>query len=408
MKNIVILGAGFGGLRAAMDISRKLTELKLLDKYRVMLVDRNDCHLYTPFLYLLAAASEELPRSTCTYDTSSLMKGSSVRFMQSEVASLDLMNGDVHLKTGEEIRADFLVIAMGSETNYFGIPGLKEHAQELKTVQSALRVRETLKQAFAKGGDVKIVAGGAGPNGIELATELRLWANKEEKKNQNLRVSISIVEALPTVLMGMDPRVQKSAAKRLADLGIELKLNAKIVSVSEKEIAIDGGAKIPFDVFVWTGGIKTPDAVTQLPIQKEPHGKPVPQPSLACLPGTPDLKLGPMVYGIGDSVCFVNPKTQRPVPAVAHIAILEGGIAAHNLIEQIKTAEIPGYKPQLTSYVPKEYPYIIVAGGSWAVAKLGPFVFSGLLGWTFEKLVELKYLSSIMPFMSALKKSLFG
>ncbi|HUZ93230.1 MAG TPA: NAD(P)/FAD-dependent oxidoreductase [Candidatus Paceibacterota bacterium] len=403
MKNIVILGAGFGGLRAAMDISKELRRLKLLDAYAVTLVDHNDCHLYTPMLYKLAASPENPSRNACSYDVSALIKGYPIRFVESEIAAIDLINGDLHLKAGEEIRADYLVLALGSETNFFGIPGLKENSLQLKTVDGAMAIHEKIKAIFARGGNVKIVAGGAGPNGIELAAEVRMWANKEEKRNPNLRVSVSIVEALPQVLTGMDSQVQKIAAHRLARLGVEVMLGAKIVSVSDKEISIDGGEKIPFDAFVWTGGVKTPDILTQLPLQKEPHGKPVAQASMTCLPATPDLKLAPMIYAIGDSVCFMNPKTGHPMPAVAHVAILEGSVAARNLVEEIKKTEFPNYQLQITDYVPSDYPYVVVAGSGWAVARIGPFVFSGWPGWAFESLVELYYLLSIMPFVAAVK-----
>lgn len=401
-KSVVVLGAGFGGLRVAMDVAKSLRALKLLEKYEVILVDRNDCHLYTPLLYKLAAAPET-QRETCTYDTSSLVKNLPVKFVQNEIAALDLPNGTIHLKNGDDIHADYLVIALGSETNYFGIAGMKENALQLKSAENAMQIRDAVTKAFAKGGNIRIAIGGGGPNGIELAAEIRTWGNIAEEENKNLHVKVSLVEAMPTVLTGFAPKVIGVAMKRLKKLGVTVNLGTKITAVSENEIGIDNASPIPFDVFIWTGGIKTPDMVTGMPVAKEPHGKPLATSAMVCAPGTPDLKLAPMIYGLGDSVCFMNPKTGRPVPAVARAAILEAGVAAHNVVEEIKKAETEKYTIKNSSYIPSDYPYVIPIGENWAVAKIGPIIFWGWPGAMFEKIVALHYLAGVMPLDDAFK-----
>jgi NADH dehydrogenase len=404
-KSIVILGAGFGGLRAAMDIARGLKHLKFLDKYEIILIDRNDCHVYIPLLYKVAASPDPHFDARCAYKIAGLVKRLPIQFLQTEVVSLDLANGDIHMKNGNVLRADYLVIALGSETNFFGIAGMQEHALQLKTLETATAIRAAVEKAFSKGGDVKIIAGGAGPNGIELASEIRGWADRAEEANPALKVSVSIVEALPTILNGLDQRVAKIAAKRLGKLNIAVTLNAKITSVAERSLTIDdgkgGATTLPFDVFVWTGGVRTPAILTELPIAKDQRGRPLAKGNMVCPAGTPDLKLAPMIYGIGDSVCFMNPKTGRPTPAVAHVAILEGRIAARNLIEEIKHAEYPSHSPSTESYLPGDYPYVIPIGEGWAVAKFGPFILRGWFGWAFERLIELNYLRTIMPLRAA-------
>ena len=316
----------------------------------MVLIDRSDCHTFIPLLYKVAARPEAEHENNCSYDISTLVKDFPISFMQDEIISPDVASGMVTLKSGRTIHADYLVIALGSETNYFGIPGLKEHALQLKTTETALEVRAAAAAAFAKGGEVKIIAGGGGPNGIELAAELRQWANQEEKNNPSLQVSVSIVEAMPTVLPGFDLRIVSMAMRRLAKLNITVMAGMKIASVSENSISVGDAMNpnaitIPFTILVWTGGTKTPELLAGVPVAKEPRGKPMAQNDMECLPGTPDLKLAPMVYAVGDNVCFINPKTQKPVPAVAHAAFVEGEIAAHNLLEEIKKAEKPGDRP---------------------------------------------------------------
>ncbi len=426
-KSIVVLGAGFGGLRAAMDIAKGLRQLHFSDKYEVLLVDQNDCHLFIPFLYKIAAGADDHFELKCTYTIATLIKDLPIRFVQDEVASLDVAKGEIILKSRGGLHADYLIIALGSNTNFFGIPGMEKNALHLKTVASAIAIREAIEKAFAKssaasGGEnkkVKIVAGGAGPNGIELAAEIREWANRAEKKDPNLRVSVSILEALPEILNGIDGGVVEIASRRLKKLKIPVMLNAEILNISENEITIKDGsgvrnnvsatdhAKIPFDIFIWTGGVKPPDMLAQLPIAKDHRGRPLAQSDMACpvlaADGAPDTAPAPMIYGIGDNVCFINQKTGKPVPAVAHVAILEGRIAARNLIETIKHAEFPTHPPAIESYRPTDYPYVIPIGEGWAVAKFGPFIFSGALGWAFARVIELNYLMMIMPLAQAWK-----
>ncbi len=400
-KRVVVLGAGFGGLRVSLLVVNKLASLGLLSKYEVVLVDHSDCHLFTPVLYKLAADPHHPPE--CTYDTSSLIKGKPIRFFEGEVKALDLEHGDVQMATGETLKGDFFVIALGSETNYFGIPGLKESSLPLKTADHAVAIRSGLAKLLTGSGERKIVIGGAGANGIELAAEIKMWSNEAEHDNKGLRVTVSMLEASPTVLMGLDPRVQAIAMKRLAMLGVEVSTNAKIVGVAAKEASLDGGKKIPFDLFAWTGGVKTPDIVTQFPLEKEPHGRPTVHEDMECLPAPADLKLHAMVYGVGDSVCFMDPATDRPVPAVARAAILEANVVANNLVEEIKKAESPNYDLKIKNFIPSEYPYVIPIGKHWAVAKFGPAVFSGWPAWIFARLIEVKYLLSIMPPWKAFK-----
>ncbi len=418
-KNIVILGSGFCGLRSTMDIAKNLTHLKLIDKYQITLIDRNDCHIFIPLLYKVAGSPMPEHEDNCSYNISDLLQGLPVQFIQGEIISPDITSGDIALKDGRSIHADYLIIALGSETNYFGIEGLKDHALQLKTLESAIRIRQVVSDAFAKGGDIRIVAGGGGPNGVELASELRLWANMAEKNNPNLHVAVSIVEAMPSVLPGFDADIIGIAARRLKWLGIPIMTNMKISSVGTNAImstsptsfaTTESAASVPnapvmFDVLIWTGGTKTPDSLTSIPVQKDPRGKPMARHGMELSPSSPELKLAPMVYAIGDNAFFMNEKTQRPIPTVAHAAINEGIVAAHNLVEEIKKMEMPTRLPKPQIYAPDNftYAYVIPIGERWAVAKIGPIVISGWLGWQAGRFIELNYLMSIMPFGKALK-----
>jgi NADH dehydrogenase len=382
-KNIVILGAGFGGIAAALRIAKRLKKLALAPSYRVTIIDRNDDQLYTPVLYEYAAAagSNESPMSL-KLDIRSLIANLPITFMKGEVEKIDLTNGDIHLKSGERVKAEYLVIALGSEINHFGIPGLAEHSIPLKTFNDAKRIRETLEKLLKTAPKPHIVVGGAGANGIELAAQIKFLHPK---------TAVTLVEAMPDILPGFTGSIIQLIRKRLTKLGIAVTVNSKITSVEPGLVKLDGGSTIPFDLLAWTGGIKTPDLVSKLPLQND-HGKPVAQSCMDCVPQTPDLKLYPMVYGLGDSVCAYNEKTKRPLPATAPVALSQAKIVAHNVIEEIRKAEVYGYIPKNKDYKAKEFPYVIPVGGRSAIAKIGPFLITGFAGWLFKKIVELDYL----------------
>jgi len=392
-KNIVILGGGFGGIVAALRVGKGLRQVGLTEKYGVTVIDRNERQAYTPVLYEHAAApKDEKEPNNITLDIARLLKGLPVDFMKGEVAEIDLMNGDVHLKTGGEIKAEFAIIALGSEVNYFGIPGMAEHATPLKTFADAERIRAALQGLLAQNKTPRVVIGGAGPNGIELAGQI---------KHLHPQCDITIVEAMPEILPGFAPRMVKLARKRLTRLGIKIAVNSKIASVETNAIKLGEGADVPFDLMVWTGGVKAPDLVSKLPLRAE-RGKPVAEFGMGCVPQTPDLKLYPMVYVIGDSVCFYDSKTGKPMPTVAPVAIEQAEVVAHNVLEEIKKAEQPAYTVMTKNYSAQEYPYVIPIGGHWAAAKIGPVFMTGYPGWIFKRFVELDYLITVMPFFTAL------
>ncbi len=414
MKKIVVLGAGFGGLKTASLISKKLEQLELLEKYGVILIDKNDRQIYTPLLYEVATTSKETAslshlHKVATYNIKSLIKERSINFIQAEVVSMDLIEGDIHLADGTEIISDFLVIALGSETNYFGIAGLEENSLPLKTFGDAIAVRDNVLNLIESGkSGINVLIGGGGPTGVELASELKVWCGEPERTQSKCRLNVSIIEAQPSILGGLHPKVISLAEKRLKKLGVEIVLGEKVVSATKNKVILRSGKTMPFDILIWAGGIKSPGILGKLPLHAETQGKPIAGEGMECLPQTPDLKLRSKIYGLGDSICFYDPKNDKPIPAVARAAIVQAGVVAHNIIEEIKKTESTNYQLQTTNYLPREYPYVVPVGGKYAIAKIGPFVISGFWGWMAKGLVELNYLLSIMPFWSALKIWLKG
>jgi NADH dehydrogenase len=403
-KNVVVLGAGFGGLRAAKLIAKKLRRLRLLDRYEVFLIDRSEHHTYTPLLYEVATTSKETANacklhSVATYPVKTLLGRLPVTFLQKELTALDLVEGDLHFADGEKVVFDHLVIALGAETNYFNIAGLKEYALPLKTFNDAIHIRDSIwTLALERQGHIRIVIGGGGPTGVELGGELKAWCGELEKEFRACKLEVILVEGNPTILPGFEPRVITHATDRLKALGVEIINGERIASVQKDVVFLTSGRALPFDVCLWSGGVKAPSVLTGMPLQAEPKGRPIAQGVMECLPQTPDLKLHSKIYGLGDSVCFNHPVTGKPIPSVARAALSQATVVAHNVVADIKAVEFPtkSLKLKAQSYVPHEYPYVIPIGGKYALAKVGPFLIKGFFGWVLKGLVELNYLLSVM------------
>ncbi len=402
MKNIVILGAGFGGLKTAFDLAKGLRRHGLEKEYEISLVDRNSYHTYTPTLYEIATTSKETAnyvglKNIVAFDIARLTGGSGINFIKAEIKELDLIGGDVHFANGTSLRCEYLVLALGSEPNYFGIPGLKENSLAFRTFIDALKIRDSVLELVSANENSKILIGGGGSSGVELAGEIEEWLGEIKKEPGKHTAEVVIIEGGPTVLPGFSPKVISLARKRLEKLGVVLKLNEMIEKVIAGKVMLKGGGEETFDLLIWAGGIKASPIASSLPLKIEQRGRIEVAGAMECLPQSPDLKLYGKIYGLGDLICFYDQRTGKPIPGVARAAILQAGIISKNILNEIR-----GIKNR-AEYRPMTYPYVIPIGGKWAIAQIGPVVLRGLKGWVIKGLIELNYLLSIMPWWQAVK-----
>ncbi len=381
-NTVAILGGGFGGLRTALDLARGLRKNGLAERYKTVLIDRSPFHVYTALLYKYAARTD-FPREALAQPFKDLVSGTSLEFTEDSLAGLDLEKGLLKLGSGRELHAGYIVLAPGSETNWFGITGLKENSLPLKTLDDAEKIRARAK-LLAPG--AKALVGGGGPTGLELAAELRKARGFE----------VAVVEAMPTLLPGFRPGLQKAAAKRLRKLGVEVLLNEPVMEVKPDAALTKTGKKLPFDLFVWTGGTEIPAWVKNLPLQTEAKGRLMPDAGMECLPQSPDLALTSSVYALGDAVC-VHMKDGSAMPGVARAAIQEGKVAAENVLKDILAAEGLAKESRHATYHPMHYPYVLPLGGHYAIGNIGPVILKGLPAWLFKEAIEMNYLISILP-----------
>ncbi len=416
-KTIVILGGGFGGVQAALSIGRSLRRRKLSEKYQVVLVDKNTYHTFSPTLYEVATttdyvASNSQLKRIVTFSLKEICAGLPIDIHQGKVTSISAATSELIFESGTVLAYNWLVVAVGSQVNFFNIPGLAEHSLPLKSFADALRIRERIitHVEHEQRPAVRVIIGGGGPTGVELAGEIKNLLHELPRVCKGeCSDSVTIIDGGATILSAFHPGIIKKAVSRLNTLEIQRMNNERIQSVEKDAVVLQSGARIAYDVLLWTGGVTAHDLTRNIQIKKDPTGTRIlASHDMRCMPESEDLHITSRIYGIGDAVCFIDPATNRPVPGVARAAVVQGSIAAHNIIQEILAEEDKTHAITIRRYHPWQYPYILPIGGKYAIAKFGPIIYGGLLGWITKGLVEFAYLLSIYPFSRALYYWLHG
>ncbi len=327
--NIVILGAGYGGIMTTVRLQK---ELKAEDA-NITLVNKNDYHYQTTWLHESSAGT--LHHDKVRIPINDLIDYNRVNFVQDTVLSIDPEDQRVQLEEGE-LTYDYLVIALGFETATFGIEGLLENAYSITNINSSRLIREHIERNFALYNNepedredlLTIVVGGAGFTGIEFLGEIanRVPELCEEYDIPREKVRIINVEAGPTALAGFDPELVEYAMNRLEEKGVEFRISTMIKKVTEDGIVVekdDEQEMIPSKNVVWAAGV-TGNSIVQESGFEVNRGKSPVRPDLR----TPDYD---NVFVVGDCAVLINPETERPYPPTAQIAIQMAETTARNL-----------------------------------------------------------------------------
>ena len=400
LKKIIIVGAGFGGITAALKLSNLLGSFK--KEYEIIIIDRYHYQLYTPALYEIAAipsskTSDLSFKSEILIPIDDIIKNKPIKFICDEFIGLDVKEKKIILEKGRNFEYEFLILALGSETNYFSIPGLREFSFPLKTFANAIKLRDKIEEKLEKKDKLKIVIGGAGTSGVELAAEFVNFvcslkkADGEKKHKTNLcEVEFILIESSPEILPGLEAWVIKKTKKRLAYLGVKVKTGYFIESATETEINFKDGAKETYDILIWTGGAKGPEILKN-------YDFPLSEKEALKVDNYLCVKEQENIFAVGDNCTFFNSKTQKPLVWNVPVAEAEGKLAAKNIIKKIKGLPLDEFKPF------KKYPFVLAVGKKYAVADLIWLRFFGFSGWIIKQLVELRYFLTILPFPKNIK-----
>jgi NADH dehydrogenase len=324
---IVVLGAGYAGLKT----TRELTKLLAPEEAEIVLVNKHNYHYETTWLHEVAAGT--INPNQARFMISDVIHPNRVRLIYDSVSKVDQENQRVHLENGE-ITYDYLVIALGFESNTFGIKGMEENAFAITDIESSRLIREHMELKFAQyttdtsmtNDELTILVGGAGFTGIELLGELVERVPKLCKKYDIDRNHVKIinVEAMPSILPMFDKDLVAYATKSLEDRGVEFRLGTAIKECTADSFIVgDDGEEIKAGTIIWTGG------VTGSPVLSESgfditKGKVTVDGDMRA-PGYENI------FILGDCAWVMDEEAGRPFPPTAQAAMQHAYTCANNI-----------------------------------------------------------------------------
>ena len=393
-KNIIIIGAGFGGITAMKHLAKKLPS-----DFSLILIDKRHHQLYTPALYEVASVPREMTedtilRASILIPIKDMIRKKNTTFICDEFIGLDPRAQTIQLQRTGNLAYEYLILALGSETAYFDIPGLSEYALPLKTFDDAIRMRNAIEEKLEKKQELHITVAGAGSAGIELVAEFVNFICVMQEKlfpdSKKCPAFFTLIEAAPDILPGFEQWVITLTKKRLSELGITVKTNTMITSVSETQIIFKNGGTQAKDILIWTGGVKGPARFHSIGMEISPKDSLIVDENLRA------KEANGRIFAIGDNATVTNPFTQKPVIWNVPAAESQAKIAAVNIIRSIAGKPLIPFKPA------KKYPFVLAIGKKYAIADLIIFRFWGFSGWFTKQLVELRYALSVLPLKKAL------
>jgi NADH dehydrogenase len=402
-KHIVVAGMGFGGLAAVLALSKAADP-----DVRITLVDRHRYHQFNATLYEVATAwMPDLPegcigvlkRSNCVPVEQLLLRMPGVHFRQGNITKIDSQRRILTFGDGETMEYDALIVALGSETYDFGIPGVAQFSVGLKNIQDAIHIRCAMETAVADAAQdkrseriVHVLIGGGGFSGSEFSAELIAYARVLAKAYRfpKERIHVEILEAGPHLLPGLDAWASSMAERRLTKLGVKMRLGTRVVRVTKDTVELSTGDRVPYELFVWTGGVRANSLVRSSGLTTDERGR---------LMVAPTLRTNESgTFAVGDTIAFTPNGDPRPLPWVASLAVGQGKLAAANALRFLRGEE------KLEEFQGKLEGFVVPVGGKYAIAILANGIrLSGFPAWVLRQFINLRYFLSILGPIEALR-----
>ena len=398
-RRVLILGGGFGGLHAALRLEKEMARDPGL---QVTLVNRENFFLFTPMLHEVAASDLDLTNIVSPVRT--LLKR--VAFFQGDVQGIDLDRKTVTVTHGLDTHAhdlpyDALVLALGSVTNFYNLPGLEERALTMKSLGDAVHLRNRLIQlmeeadteccALERSPLMTFVVAGGGFAGVETIAGLHDFVHESLRCYPNIglkNVRFVLVHPGDFILPELGEELGRYAQEKLAGRGIEIRGNVKVAKVDDAGVTLSDGVFIPSRTLVWTAGTTPNPLLGCLPCPKD-RGRIRVDETLE-VPGYPG------VFAVGDCALVPHPKSGRFHPPTAQHALREGSVVAHNVLARLHLRE-----PRRFAF--ESLGQLAAIGRRTGVAKVFGLKFSGFFAWWLWRTI---YLSKLPRFEKKLRVAL--
>lgn len=379
--HVVIIGAGFGGIKAAKLLSK--------EDVNVTIIDKNNYHLFQPLLYQVSTSI--LSEDEISYPIRAFFqKHKNIDFFMAEATGFDPANNTVHTTHGD-VTYDYLIIATGATTNYFGMKSVEENSYAMKTLDESTLLRNHLIRTFERASRVKndddlkkalmtIIVVGGGPTGVEESgaiSELVYGAFKGDYHNLDMSMAdIKLIEATDKVLPMMPPALREDTVKVLRHKKVDVRLNTQVKDYDGEYITLKCGEtveKIRTRTVIWAAGVKAQPVVAKLGAEVDRAGR-------AVVEKTTQVKGFENIYAVGDSAHFEQ--DGRPLPTIAPAAYEAAETSVKNIMHAIKGEP-------LETFVYKDLGSMATIGAGDAVMFKGMMKSKGFIAWAAWMLVHL-------------------
>jgi NADH dehydrogenase len=373
-QKVLVVGGGFGGVKAALDLANK-------NYYDVTLLSDDVDLRYYPTLYH-AATGGKLANSSIPLEN--IFENTGVKVIQGVAEKLDRQAKTIITKAGQKISYDVLILGLGVVTNYFGIPGLDKYSYGIKSQAEVTRFKSHLHQQITdeKQPDIHYVIVGAGSTGIELAGALPGYIKHIMKKHgiRERKVHVDIIEALPRLLPRMPKQISRAVRRRLRRLGVKLYLGKTVEGQTANELTVSG-KPIRSHTVIWTAGVTNHPFFKANDFVLTKHGK-----------VAVDIYLQ-----AEDNIFVIGDNANTPYSGMAQTALEDGSFVAKNLNRRARELNF-------RSYIAKKPVSVIPAGPYWAAVNWGRFNFNGRIGWLLREAADLAGFHKLEPWPKAAKQ----
>jgi NADH dehydrogenase len=387
----VIIGGGFAGVAAARALHGVNAD--------VVVIDKHNHHLFQPLLYQIATAALH-PGTIAAPIRSMLSEQENCRVLMKTVDDIDLEEQIIMLG-GEPYTYDYLVVASGMETNYFGNDAWKRYAPGLKTIDEAIDVRARFLLAFeqaeferdpaAQRAALTFAIVGAGPTGVEMAgalAEIARSVRQEFRSIDTKSARIILLDFAPRILMAFPEDLAARARRDLEKLGVEVMLETRVTDVDDEGLSAetaDGSIRIDANNVIWAAGVKGTPLGKRLGVELDKMGRVIVGQDLS-VPGHPN------VFVAGDLAHCVDPETGEPVPGVAQAAIQGGKYVGKTIAAEVEAVQHGRPEPERKPFRYKDKGSMAIIGRNHAIAQVGKLHIGGYLAFLIWAFIHILFL----------------